>query len=91
MPGLQGQPGDIAKRTRAHLGASGSALQWLTGTLLPAAYSRPRSKHTGSKPSALSSGSIASMPEIEDRFLRQSENRQRRITTNKACEIGAAY
>ena len=40
MPGLQGRPGDIAKRTSAHLGASGSALQWLTGTLLPAVYSK---------------------------------------------------
>ena len=39
MPGLQGKPGDIAKRTSAHLGASGSALQWLTGELLPAVYS----------------------------------------------------
>ena len=35
MPGLQSRPGDIAKRTRKSLDASGSALQWLTGTLLP--------------------------------------------------------
>ena len=45
MPGLQDRPSNIAKRTSAHLDASGSALQWLTGTLLPAAYS----KHFGRK------------------------------------------
>ena len=47
MPGLQGRPGDIAKRTSAHLGASGSALQWLTGTLLPAAYSKHFDRKAG--------------------------------------------
>jgi len=47
MPGLQGRPGDIAKRTRAHLDASGSALQWLTGTLLPAAYSKHFDRKAG--------------------------------------------
>jgi hypothetical protein len=47
MPGLQGRPGDIAKRTSAHLGASGSALQWLTGTLLPVAYSRHFGRKAG--------------------------------------------
>ena len=47
MPGLQSRPGDIAKRTSAHLGASGSALQWLTGTLLPAAYSRHFDRKAG--------------------------------------------
>ena len=47
MPGLQGRPGDIAKRTSAHLGASGSALQWLTGTLLPAVYSKHFDRKAG--------------------------------------------
>jgi hypothetical protein len=40
MVGMQGRPGDIAERTKAKLGMSGSALQWLTGTLLPEVYSK---------------------------------------------------
>ena len=47
MPGLQRRPGDIAKRTSAHLDVSGSALQWLTGTLLPAAYSKHFDRRAG--------------------------------------------
>jgi hypothetical protein len=39
------KPADIAKRTKTHLGTLGSALQWLTGTLLPEVYS----KHFGKK------------------------------------------
>jgi hypothetical protein len=39
MTGMQGKPGDIAERTNAHLGASGSALRWLANTLLPKVYS----------------------------------------------------
>ena len=45
MTGMQGRPGDIAKRTKAKHGMSGSPLQWLTGTLLPVVYS----KHFGRK------------------------------------------
>jgi hypothetical protein len=40
MTGMEGRPGDIAERTKAKQGMSGSALQWLTGTLLPDAYSK---------------------------------------------------
>jgi hypothetical protein len=39
MTGMQGRPGDLAERTKAKLGMSGSALQW-TGALLPAVYSK---------------------------------------------------
>jgi hypothetical protein len=35
---MQGKPGDIADRFNANLGVSGSALQWLTGELLPGIY-----------------------------------------------------
>jgi hypothetical protein len=38
MTGMQGKPGDLAERTKVKLGMSGSPLQWLTGTLLPAVY-----------------------------------------------------
>jgi hypothetical protein len=38
MTGMQGRPGDLAERTKAKLGVTGSALQWLTGTLLPDVY-----------------------------------------------------
>jgi hypothetical protein len=40
MTGMQERPGDIAQRTKAKLGVSGSALQWLTGRLLPDVYSK---------------------------------------------------
>jgi hypothetical protein len=40
MTGMQGRPGDLAERTKAKLGMSGSALQWLTGALMPAVYSK---------------------------------------------------
>jgi hypothetical protein len=40
MRGMKGRPGDLAERTKAKLGTSGSALQWLTGMLLPAVYSK---------------------------------------------------
>jgi hypothetical protein len=39
MKVMQGKPSDIAERTNAHLGRSGSALQWLINTLLRAVYS----------------------------------------------------
>jgi hypothetical protein len=42
---LQGTPRDHAERASAHLGASGSALQWLAGFLLPSVYT----KHFGKK------------------------------------------
>ena len=38
MTGMQRRLGDLAEQTNAKLGVSGSALQWLTGTLLPAVY-----------------------------------------------------
>ena len=40
MTGMQRRPGDLAERTKAKLGMSGSPLQWLTGALLPAVYSK---------------------------------------------------
>jgi hypothetical protein len=40
MTGMEGRPGDIAERTKAKQGMSGSPLQWLTGELLPAVYSK---------------------------------------------------
>ena len=45
MTGMQGRPGDLAERTKAKQGMSGGPLQWLTGELLPAVYS----KHFGTK------------------------------------------
>ena len=40
MTGMQGRPGDLAERTKAKLGMSGSPLQWFNGELLPAVYSK---------------------------------------------------
>ena len=40
MVGMRGRPGDIAGRTKAKLGMSGSPLQSLTGTLLAEVYSK---------------------------------------------------
>jgi hypothetical protein len=47
MPGMQATSRDIAGRTIAHLGASGSALQWLTNTLLPKVYSEHFGREAG--------------------------------------------
>jgi hypothetical protein len=47
MRGMQGRPGDLAKGTKAKLAMSGSALQWLTGVLLPAVYLQHFCKEAG--------------------------------------------
>jgi hypothetical protein len=47
MTGMQGKPGDIAERTNTRLGTSGSALQWLTNTLLPAVYFKHFGREAG--------------------------------------------
>jgi hypothetical protein len=47
MTGMHGKPGDIAERTNARLGKSGSALQWLTNALLTAIYSKHFAREAG--------------------------------------------
>jgi hypothetical protein len=47
MKGMQGKPRDIVERTRAHLGMSGSALQWLVNTLLSAVYTKHFGREAG--------------------------------------------
>jgi hypothetical protein len=47
MQGLQGKPSDIVERTKAHLGMSGSALQWFINTLLPAVYTKHFDREVG--------------------------------------------
>src|SRR5262249_6947819 len=47
MTGMHGKPAEIAERTKARLGTSGSALQWLTNTLLPEVYSKHFGKEAG--------------------------------------------
>jgi hypothetical protein len=66
MEGLRGRPGDIAERNRARLGVSGSALQWMVGTLLPAVYVNHFGKKAGR--SHLADGGIGG-PYV--RFARQ--------------------
>jgi hypothetical protein len=38
MKGMQGKPRGIVERTKMHLGATGSPLQWLIGKLLPEVF-----------------------------------------------------
>jgi hypothetical protein len=47
MTGMKGRPSDIAERTKEKQGMSGSPLQWLTGTLLPAVYSKHFDRKAG--------------------------------------------
>jgi hypothetical protein len=47
MSGIKAKSGDIAERTIARLGASGSALQWLANTLLPKVYSKHFGREAG--------------------------------------------
>jgi hypothetical protein len=46
-PGMHSKPADIAERTKARLGASGSALQSLTSQWLPEVYSKHFGKGAG--------------------------------------------
>jgi hypothetical protein len=47
MTGVRGRPGDLAERTKAELGMSGSPVQWLTGALLPDVYLQHFGKEAG--------------------------------------------
>jgi hypothetical protein len=40
MKGMQGKPRGIVERTKMHLGATGSPLQWLIGKLLPEVFTK---------------------------------------------------
>ena len=47
MTEMRATPGDLVERTKAKLGMSSSPLQWLTGELLPAIYSRHFGRQAG--------------------------------------------
>jgi hypothetical protein len=67
MTGMQGRPGDLAERTKAKLGMSSSPVQWLTGALLPAVYS----KHFQSEAKASRSNVDGTLGGPYIRFARQ--------------------